>query len=415
MKIIRTSSREFQKILQRSNVRNLRLEERVHRILEDVQLHGDEALLKYTRRFDRARLTPRTLVVSQAEASGAYQNINPKLLAQLKVVIENIQRFYRKQNALTKSWKMRDTDGVYLGKRVFPLDSVGVYIPAGQVPLVSTVYMTVLPAQMAGVKRIVLATPPGRDGRIDPHILVVANLLKVQEIYKMGGAQAVAALAFGTKTVPKVDKIVGPGNDYVTEAKRQLFGRVDIDMVAGPSELVVIANQFSQPAYVVSDLAAQAEHTGGLAILLTSSRRLARYVKKQPIRGYIVLVKNTEEAMETVNQIAPEHLEILLRNPNKWLKKIRHAGAIFLGPYSPVAVGDYYAGPSHVLPTRGTARFFSGLGILDFMKSSSVISFSKRALEKALVPIEEITRLERLKRHFESVKIRFDQTTGNPS
>lgn len=414
MKIIRTSSREFQKILQRSNVRNLRLEERVRHILEDVQLHGDEALLKYTRRFDRARLTPRTLAVTQAEASGAYQNINPKLMAQLKVVIENVQRFYRKQSGLIRSWKMRDSDGVYLGKRVFPLDSVGVYIPAGQVPLVSTVYMTVLPAQMAGVKRIVLATPPGKEGRIDPHILVVANLLKVQEIYKMGGAQAIAALAFGTKTVPKVDKVVGPGNDYVTEAKRQLFGRVDIDMVAGPSELVVIANQFSNPAYVVSDLLAQAEHSGGLAVLVTSSRRLARYVKKQPIRGYIVLVKNTEEAMEAVNQIAPEHLEILLRNPNKWLNKIRHAGAIFLGPYSPVAVGDYYAGPSHVLPTRGTARFFSGLGILDFVKSSSVISFSKRALEKSLTPIEEITRLERLKRHFDSVKIRFDQT-GNPS
>jgi len=409
MKRIRPGSREFQKIINRTAKRNLRVENRVRQIIEDVRLHGDDAVFRYTRKFDRVKLTPKTLRVSQAEASGAYQNISPSLVSQLKVVIENVTRFYRRQTALQKSWKIRDQDGVMLGKKVLPLDIVGVYIPAGQVPLVSTVYMTVLPAQIAGVRRIIMATPPKPDGSVDPHILVVANLLKVDEIYKIGGAQAIAALSFGTKTIPRVDKVVGPGNDYVTEAKRQLFGVVDIDMVAGPSEVVIVANGRSNPAFVMSDLSAQAEHAMGLPVLVTTSKKLARFVKKSEIRGYIIVVRNTEEAIEVVNQIAPEHVEILLKNPNKWLSKIRHAGAIFLGPYSPVAVGDYYAGPSHVLPTGGTARFFSGLSVSDFVKSSTVISFSRKALEKAVAPIEEITKLEGLKKHCDSVKIRLDQ------
>ncbi len=415
MKIIRVGSRDFEKMAQRATSRNLRVEDRVRQIIEDVRLHGDEGLLRYTRRFDRVRLTPKSLRVSQAETSGAYQNISSRLVSQLKIVIENVSRFYRRETKLQKSWKIKDEDGVLLGKRNLPIDTVGVYIPAGQVPLVSTVYMTVIPAQIAGVRRIIMVTPPKPDGSVDPHILVVANLLKVDEIYKAGGAQAIAALSFGTKTLPRVDKIVGPGNDYVTEAKRQLFGVVDIDMVAGPSEVVIVANQYSNSDYVVSDLSAQAEHAGGLAVLVTTSKKLAQLVRKSGIRGYIVIVKNTIEAMEVVNQIAPEHVEILVKNPNKWLKRIHHAGAIFLGPYSPVAVGDYYAGPSHVLPTRGTARFFSGLSVADFMKSSTVISFSKRALEKALAPIEEITKLEGLKKHCESVKIRFDEKAGKIS
>lgn len=409
MKRIRPGSREFQKIIGRFAYRNFRVENRVRQILEDVRLHGDDAVLRYTRKFDRAKLTPRTLRVSQAEANGAFQNISPKLVTQLKVVIENVSRFYRRQTALQKSWKIRDEDGMMLGKKVMPLDTVGVYIPAGQVPLVSTVYMTVLPAQIAGVHRIIVVTPPKPDGSVDHHILVMANLLKVNEIYKIGGAQAIAALSFGTKTIPRVDKIVGPGNDYVTEAKRQLFGVVDIDMVAGPSELVIVANEHSNPTFVMSDLYAQAEHAMGLPILVTTSKRLARVARKSDLRGYVIVVRNTEEAIDVVNQIAPEHVEILVKNPNKWVKKIRHAGAIFLGPYSPTAVGDYYAGPSHVLPTRGTARFFSGLSVADFMKSSTVISLSRKALEKSVEPIEEISKLEGLKKHFESVKIRFDQ------
>ncbi len=416
MKRIRIGSGEFQKITNRSAYRNLRVEDRVRQIIEDVRLHGDDAVLKYTRKFDRVKLTPRTLRVSEAEASGAYQNISPSLVAQLKVVIDNVNRFYRRQAGLERSWKIRDEDGMMLGKRTVPLDTVGVYVPAGQVPLVSTVYMTVLPAQMAGVRRIVMVTPPKEDGSVDPHILMVANLLKVDEIYKVGGAQAIAALSFGTKTIPRVDKIVGPGNDYVTEAKRQLFGVVDIDMVAGPSEVVIVANDHTYTDFVMSDLEAQAEHAMGLPILVTTSEKLADAVKKSHVRGYVIMVRNTAEAVEVVNQIAPEHLEILVKKPNKWLNKIRHAGAIFLGPYSPVAVGDYYAGPSHVLPTRGTARFFSGLSVSDFLKSSSVISFSRKALEKSVAPIEEITKLEGLKKHFESVKIRFNQKeTGKTS
>jgi len=416
MKRIRPGSREFQKITNRTARCNTRVEKSVRQIIENVRLHGDDAVLKYTRKFDRIKLTPRTLRVSQGEASGAYQNIDPGLITKLKIVIENINRFYKKQTKLQKSWKIRDEDGMVLGKKTIPIDTVGVYVPSGQVPLVSTVYMTVLPALIAGVPRIVMVTPPKTNGSVDPHILVMANLLKVDEIYKVGGAQAIAALSFGTKTIPRVDKIVGPGNDYVTEAKRQLFGMVDIDMVAGPSEVVVVANDSSNPSYVMSDLEAQAEHAMGLPILVTTSKKLARFVQKSHIRGYIIVVRNTAEGIEIVNQIAPEHVEILVNNPNKWLSKIRHAGAIFLGPYSPVAVGDYYAGPSHVLPTGGTARFFSGLSVSDFMKSSSIISFSRKALEKAVGPIEEISKLEGLVKHCESVKIRFDQKeTGRTS
>lgn len=409
MKRIRPGSREFLKLINRTVSRNLRIEDRVRKIIEDVRLHGDDAVLRYTRKFDRAGLTPRTLKVSQAEASSAYQDISPNLVSHLKVVIENVNRFYRRQTAFQKSWKIRDQDGVILGKRILPLDTVGVYIPSGQVPLVSTVYMTVLPAKIAGVRRVILVTPPKPDGSVDPHILVVANLLKVDEIYKVGGAQAIAALSFGTKTIPRVDKIVGPGNDYVTEAKRQLFGIVDIDMVAGPSEVVVVANERSNPDFVMSDLKAQAEHAMGLPVLVTTSKKLARFAQKNDLRGYIIVVRKTEEAIEVVNQIAPEHVEILIKNPNKWVKKIRHAGAVFLGPFSPAVVGDYYAGPSHVLPTRGTARFFSGLSVADFMKSSTVISFSRKALEKAVAPIEAISKLEGLIKHLESLKIRFDQ------
>ncbi|MFH1857646.1 MAG: histidinol dehydrogenase [Candidatus Omnitrophota bacterium] len=415
MKRIYPGSREFQKITNRTAYRNLRVEERVRRIIEDVRLHGDDALLRYTRKFDRVKLTPRTLQVTQAETNGAFQNINPGLVNQLKVVIENVARFYRRQSALQKSWKIRDQEGVVLGKRNSALDTVGVYVPAGQAPLVSTVYMTVLPAQIAGVRRIIMTTPPREDGSLNPHILAIANLLKVNEIYKVGGAQAIAAMAFGTKTLPRVDKIVGPGNDYVTEAKRQLFGIVDIDMVAGPSEVVVIANDYSNPDFVMSDLAAQAEHALGLSVLVTTSKKLVRLAKKSDTRGYVIFVRKIEEAVDIANQIAPEHLEILVKNPNKWARCIRHAGAIFLGPYSPTVVGDYYAGPSHVLPTRGTARFFSGLSVSDFIKSHTVISFSKKALEKAMGPIEEISKLEGLKKHYDSAKIRFDQKEAGRS
>jgi len=268
--------------------------------------------------------------------------------------------------------------------------------------------MTVLPAKIAGVDRIVLVTPPNQYKSVDPNILVVADLLKVKEIYKIGGSQAIAALAFGTKTIPKVDKIVGPGNAYVTEAKRQVFGYVDIDMMAGPSEVVIVANQYSNPAYVKADLLAQSEHFMGLSVLVTTSKRLAKLMKKEVDKGYIILVKNIEQAAEVVNKLAPEHVEIMIKSPTKLLKQIRNAGAVFIGPYSPTAVGDYIAGPSHVLPTGGTARFFCGLGVKDFVKSIHIISYSKKALEKGRDSLEKLTKIEKLHRHLDSIKVRFE-------
>jgi histidinol dehydrogenase len=269
--------------------------------------------------------------------------------------------------------------------------------------------MSVLPAKIAGVKEIILVSPPDKNGFINPHILVVADLLKVSAFYRVGGAQAVSALAFGTKTIPKVDKIVGPGNIYVSEAKRQVFGYVDIDMIAGPTELVIIANRFTNQKFILADLKAQAEHSHGLAILITNSRELARFVKLQlnNVDGYIILTKNLKQAVEISNKIAPEHLEIMVKD-RSLVKDITNAGAIFLGEYSPTAVGDYAAGPSHVLPTNGSARFFSGLSVSDFIKSNHIIGYSKRALENIRGPLEKVACIEGLSEHLESVKVRFE-------
>lgn len=407
MKVIRTSkAKELEKICTRYLLRKRRVEKVVRNIIEDVRSSGDEALVKYTRRFDKVRILPRQIRINQAEISGAYQNISPDFVPTLKLVIDNVNKFYKKQ--IKRSWKIKDEDGVVLGEKVMPLEKVGIYVPAGTAPLVSSVYMGVLPAKLAGVKKIVLVSPPDSNGNINPHILVVADLLKVDEIYKVGGAQAIAALAFGTKTIPKVDKIVGPGNNYVTEAKRQVFGFVGIDMVAGPTELVVVASHNANTSYIISDLLAQAEHLQGLAILVTTSKHLASEIKDKVPKGYIIMAKNLNEAAEITNRIAPEHLEIMLKNPKKFLSKINNAGAIFLGDFAPVAAGDYIAGPSHVLPTTGTARFFSGLSLSDFIKSSHIISYSRRALEKVRDPLEKLAYIEGLSRHAESVKVRFE-------
>ncbi|MCX7927496.1 MAG: histidinol dehydrogenase [Candidatus Omnitrophica bacterium] len=407
MKIIRyNATKQLEKIYNRGFIKSHRVEEKVKRIIEDVRIFGDEALLRYMRKFDKVKLTAKQLRISEREISGAYQSISGDFVTQLKVIIENINRFYRKQ--LKKSWRIKDTDGLILGEKYEPLERLGVYVPAGTAPLVSTVYMTVLPAKIAGVKKIVLVSPPDKNGNINPHILVVADLLKVDGVYRIGGAQAIAALAFGTKTIPKVDKIVGPGNIYVSEAKRQVFGYVDIDMVAGPTELVIVANRFSDPKFIIADLKAQAEHAGGLAVLITNSKALAKTVKAQlNINGAIILTKNIRQAMEIANTIAPEHLEIFVKNPQRMLKFVHNAGAVFLGPYSPTAVGDYVAGPSHVLPTAGTARFFSGLSVYDFIKSIHIIGYSKKALEKVRLPLEKIASIEGLTEHLESVKARF--------
>jgi histidinol dehydrogenase len=313
---------------------------------------------------------------------------------------------------MKRSWKTISEDGVVLGEKVSPLESVGVYIPSGTVPLPSTVYMTVLPAKLAGVEKVYIITPPNKQKTVDPHILVVANLLKVDGIFKAGGAQAIGAFAFGTKSIPRVDKIVGPGNAYVAEAKRQVFGYCDIDMVAGPTEVVILANDTSEPEFVAADLLAQSEHHMGSAILVTTSKRLAKTIKKLPARGWVVMVKSLKQGVEVINQIAPEHLQIMVKNPQRILKSIKHAGAIFIGSYTPAAVGDYIAGPSHVLPTNGTARFFSGICLQDFMKSTHVISYSRRALEKVKGPVEYLAALEGLPKHMESVKVRFDKKQG---
>jgi histidinol dehydrogenase len=406
MKLVKVGSRQFQKLCDRNSGRNKRVSESVRNILDNVKLYGDEAVVKYTRKFDRVKLAPKDLRVSACEISGAYQDIKPEFVSTLKVVLENINKFYSKQ--VKKSWKIKDADGVLLGERVSALEKVGVYVPSGTVPLVSSVYMTVIPAKMAGVKKIVLVTPPNQYKSVDPHILVVADLLKVDEIYKIGGAQAIGALAYGTKTVPRVDKIVGPGNAYVTEAKRQVFGYCDIDMLAGPTEVVIIANQLSDIKFIKADLEAQSEHFMGLSILITNSKKVARIFKKEPIKGYIILVKDMDQAAEVANMLAAEHLQILTSNAKKIAKKIEHAGAIFLGPYTPVAVGDYVAGPSHVLPTGGSARFFSGLGLGDFYKSSHILSYNRRALEKLREPLEKIAGIEKLSKHLDSVKVRFE-------
>lgn len=404
MKIIKVSSRKLQQICNR-NLYKKRIEERVRKIITDVRLYGDEAIIKYTKKFDRVKLSARHFKVDESETNGAYQNINPEFIANLKIIIENITKFYQKQ--LKKSWKIKGEDGITLGEKLQPLERVGIYVPAGTVPLVSSVYMTVLPAKLAGVEKIILTTPPNKYGSIDPHILTVANLLKVDEIYKIGGAQAIAAFALGTKTIPKVDKIVGPGNHFVNEAKRQVFGYVDIDMIAGPSEIVIIAGRYSNPSFVAADLIAQSEHAGGLSLLITNSKKLAKQIKNEVPQGYIVVVRNLDQAVDIVNEIAPEHLQITVKQPRKILKKIKNVGAIFIGPYTPVAIGDYVAGPSHVLPTGGTAKFFSGLGIEDFMRRSHIISYTKKALEKVREPIESISAIEKLDKHLDSVKVRF--------
>ena len=406
MKLIKQTGLNIEKLYNRSRLaRKRHIEERVRAIIDDIRLNGDDAVIKYTRRFDGVKLTPRQLRVDEREISSAYQNITPEFVGHLKTIINNVSTYYKKQ--MHKCCKVKGQDGVMLKEEVRPLDSVGIYIPAGTAPLVSSVYMTAVPAIIAGVERVVIVTPPNKEGRVNPYILAVANLLKVKEIYKVCGAQAIAALALGTKNIPKVDKIVGPGNMWVTEAKRQLFGYVDIDMLAGPTELVVIANRYSNADFVVADLEAQMEHVGGLSILLSTSKQLLKEVSRRVPNGYGIYCKNMAEAVEIANKLAPEHLQIVTSNALSIARQIRHAGAIFLGPYSPTALGDYAAGPSHVLPTMGTARFFSGISLSSFTKTSHLISYSKKALERVREPLEKVALVESMAKHAESVNVRF--------
>ena len=407
--------KQFQKKVRRDFASdfNKDIAKKVNRILAEVKIRGDLALRRYTREFDRVDLPLKKLRANEGDINRAFEKVEFQFVPLLKQVTENAKAYYEKE--LRKSSQVRGRDGVVLAKRYYPLQRVGIYVPGGTAPLVSTVYMTVIPAKVAGVKEIVIATPPNRDtGEIDPHILVVANLLGVSEIYRVGGAQAIGALAFGTRTIEKVEKIVGPGNPYVTEAKRQVFGFVDVDMVAGPSEIAVIADADAEIDYVTCDLLAQSEHFGGTAYLITNSRKLAEAIRKRVDKGTIILVKSLAEACQVANEIAPEHLEIMTRNAHRLLNQIRNAGAVFLGPYSPAVIGDYVAGPSHVLPTGGTARYFSPLSASSFMKSSQVISYTKEALEKVREPIRKLTEMEGMVLHRISLEARFNEKKSNP-
>jgi len=413
------------KILHRSNI-NLRDEEmkqKVEEIVNEVLKSGDAALLKYTELFDGVRFSSaKDLKVKPDEIEESNSLVDRTYLKSMELAAINITNFHRHQSL--SSWTKSYEDGVVLGQIYRPIKSVGIYIPGGKAPYVSTVLMTAIPAKVAGVKKVILCTPPNKNGEINPYILAAAKLAKVDEIYKVGGAQSIAALAFGTSTIPKVDKIVGPGNIYVTLAKRIVFGVVGIDMVAGPTEVVIIADDEANPEFIAADLLSQAEHDPlSLAILLTTSLDVANCVFKEveslsqelshqeilkaSLKNVTIIITETlKEAIDLSNQIAPEHLELHLRNPDKVLEEIEYVGAIFLGEYSPESVGDYFAGPSHVLPTCQSARFFSPLGIEDFLKRSSIISYTKEALTKCGKEIINLANLEGFDGHANAVRVR---------
>lgn len=385
---------------------DLNIYKKVARILAEVRSRGDVAIRRFTREFDGLDLPLKRIGVTQGDINAAFEKIQVKFVPLLQQITQNVEEYYQKE--LRQSFEVKRKDGVMLSKVYQPLERVGVYIPGGTAPLVSTVYMTVIPARVAGVKEIVIATPPNREtGEINPNILAVANLLGVNEIYRVGGAQAIGAMAFGTRTIRKVDKIVGPGNAFVTEAKRQVYGFVDIDMVAGPSEVAIIADASADVDFVTCDLLAQAEHVGGVPYLVTPSKKLIEAIRKRVDGGFIIQVKNLQEACEVANEIAPEHLQIMTEEPEKLLKLIRHAGAVFVGPYSPAVVGDYIAGPSHVLPTGGTARYYSPLSASTFVKSSHVISYTQEALAKSREHVQLLTDMEGLVLHRIALEARF--------
>lgn len=396
----------------------------VEEIISDVRTNGDKSINKYTEKFDKALLTTASMRVSQQELKAAYDMVDPKLLDVIRRAKANIEAFHQKQKG--NSWFTTGDDGILLGQLYRPLEVVGIYVPGGTAVLTSSVLMNALPAKVAGVENIMMATPPCRDGSVNPAVLVAAQEAGVTEIYKMGGAQAIAAMAFGTETVPRADKLFGPGNIYVATAKRLVFGYCDIDMFAGPSEITVVADDTANPAYVAADLLSQAEHDAlAASILVTTSERLAAEVVKEIEKQYsqlsrksiieksladysaAIIVNNLDEAMDIVNRIAPEHLELCIEEPFNSLSKVKNAGAIFLGHWSPEPLGDYFAGPNHVLPTGGTARFFSPLNVADYMKKSSIISYTKKALEKVSEDIVLFANSEGLDAHANALSVRF--------
>jgi histidinol dehydrogenase len=397
----------------------------VNRILEDVRTRGDDAVIEYTQKFDSKFITWSNLIVTAEEIKDAYKMVDQDFLDAITLAKQNVKEFH--ENQVKSPWVMTKEKGVILGQTVRGLESVGIYVPGGTAAYPSTVIMNAIPAKVAGVKNLVMVTPPLADGSVNPHILVAADVAGVDKIYKVGGAQAIAGLAFGTETISKVDKIVGPGNIYVAIAKKNVFGYVDIDMIAGPSEILIIADETANEKFIAADLMSQAEHDVlASAMLVTTSRELAeKVVKEVEIQiedmrrceiikeslekyGVILIVENIKEAIDLSNEIAPEHLEVLLNNPLDFLEDIKNAGSIFLGQYSPEPLGDYIAGPNHVLPTSGTARFFSPLSVDDFIKKSSYIYYTKEALLEVKDKVIVLTEVEGLTAHGNSIKVRFE-------
>ena len=428
MKLCKFSEPGYQNLVEtlvnRSSMDLFTEDETVRKILNDVKEKGDEAVLRLTHQFDRHALPLEKIRVTSDEIKAAYKEINQEELDALGEAAKRIRLFHERQKQ--DSWTYQE-DGIVLGQLVKPLEIVGIYVPGGKASYPSSVLMNAIPAKVAGVKRIVMCSP-FPEGQTRPHVLVAADLAGVTEIYKIGGAQAVAAMAFGTGTIPRVDKIVGPGNIFVALAKRLVFGIVDIDMIAGPSEILIVADHSANPSYVAADLLSQAEHDeDAVPILLTPDEALAENVKKELEKqvkalnkrniaeislrnnGYLLVTESLQDAVDMANKIAPEHLELALEKPEEWAKKVQNAGAIFLGHYTPEAMGDYLAGPNHVLPTSGTARFSSPLGVYDFIKRTSLISYTREALQNCGKTVQLLAEMEDLGGHANSVKLRLDE------
>ena len=425
MKIVKTWEDGFDEALNRIVTRGIAVrpdvEASVRNIINKVKEKGDEAVIKFTKKFDNYHLSPENIKVSGEEIENAYASIDKKILEHLKLTAERIKKFHEHQ--VEKSWSYNE-DGVLLGQIIRPLAIVGVYAPGGKASYPSSVLMNVIPAKVAGVKKVIMCTPASA-GRLNPSVLIAADIVGVDEIFCIGGAQAIAGMAYGTETIPRVDKIVGPGNIFVAEAKRMMFGDVDIDMVAGPSEILVIADKSARADFIAADLLSQAEHDElAYPLFITDSLDLATDVvkeldiqKKSLSRSEIIdnclknncicfVVKDIDEGIELSNKIAPEHLELMIEDPDKMIDKVQNAGAIFLGKFTPEAIGDYAAGPNHVLPTGGTARFFSPLGVYDFVKRSSLISFNEKSLKDIAPTVKGIAEAEGLTAHAKAIEIR---------
>ncbi len=398
----------------------------VQEILDTVREKQDEAVFDYTKKFDGADIHPGNILVTEEEVREAYAQMDENLLRIVRRALANIEAYHQKQ--MQYSWFDSKPNGTMLGQKVTALRRVGVYVPGGKAVYPSSVLMNVMPAKVAGVEEIIMVTPPGKDGKVNPTTLVAAKEAGVTAVYKVGGAQAVAALAYGTESIPKVDKIVGPGNIYVALAKKAVYGHVSIDSIAGPSEILVLADETANPRYVAADLLSQAEHDElASAILVTTSRELAEQVSRETDRfiqelsrgeiirksldnyGHILVADTLEDAIDAANEIASEHLEIMTADPYQVMTKIRNAGAIFIGEYSSEPLGDYFAGPNHILPTNGTAKFFSPLSVDDFLKKSSIIAYSREALEQVREDIEQFAEAEQLTAHANSVRVRFEE------